>query len=199
MRLGRSTLLVGTLVISGSLLALLVARRVGAAVPPRAILVCAGVAVPLAVSAALQRLVHAWIGPPVESFSQLEAVRCPAAEAEAVRTAAQLRGTLGGAGHLCRGRLLVHATACAAAATLAGAVLVGEEADARSGWHLAAVAATGVGALLLPARPFFYREAMNGELLVTPPFALGQLVVRGSSPTPPPIASNPADVRLQQE
>jgi hypothetical protein len=85
-----------------------------------------------------------------------------------------------------------------AAATLAGAVLVGEDAGARSGWHLAAVAATGVSALLLPARPFFYREAMNGELLVAPPFALGQLV-RGSSPTPVPTASNPAEVRLQQE
>jgi hypothetical protein len=223
MRLVRGTLTVATLAAAATLVALLGAHALGAAVPGRAVLGCAGVVVPLAAAAAVQRAVHLWRGPPVVSFSNADAVRCGGADAEAVRVAARLRGTLGGAGHLFPGRVALHAVACLAAAALGAYVLVGGE-DTVGGWLPAVFAAGGAGVVLLPARPFYYREAMNGEVLVTPAIAPSLLawersaavasgrVVRaapsplpdrgngrGNSPTGPAIASKPADAGMAQE
>jgi hypothetical protein len=219
-------LTVATLATAGVLAALLAARAAGGAVPARLILVCAGALVPVAAVAALQSAVHLWRGPPVVSFGNAEAVRCGGAQAEAIRRAARLRGTLGGAGHVYPGRLAVHALAGAAAAALGGYVVQAGP-DAVAGWLLMLLVAGGAWTVLLPARAFYYREARNGDLLVTPANVPSLIAWsrssaaasegveatrtpepspmadcsggRGNSPSAPPIASKPADVQLTQE
>ncbi len=156
---------------SGAFLALLGARCLGAFVPKAQLIVSAAVAAPIALAAGVQRLVYLWRGPSIVSFSRIEAVRCSAADAEAIRAAAQLRGTLGGAGHLHRARLALHALALLAAASLAGFALLSPKSDAGGTSSFAVVVGMGLLAMLLPARPFYYREATNGDVLVSPPFA----------------------------
>ena len=163
-------------VTSGAFLALLGASCLGVFVSKAALLTCAGVAAPIALAAGVQRLVCLWRGPPIVSFSRTEAVRCSAADAEAIRAAAQLRGTLGGAGHLHRKRLALHALASLAAASLPSIALFSPESEAGGTWSFAVVAGMGLLAMLLPARPFYYREATNGDVLVSPPFARALLV-----------------------
>jgi hypothetical protein len=107
---------------------------------------------------------------------------CGPAEAELVRAAAQLRGTLGGAGHLHRVRLALPAAAwCAAAA----AALAGPEVLDVAPWTtLAGVLVTA--ALLFPAKAFFYREATGGRVVVHPASAREDLVrARGVPPVAP--------------
>lgn len=184
---------------SGALLAVLAARHLFP-VAHVAVVVCAAVATPIALATGVQRIVYLWRGPPVVTFSPLESVRCGAADAGAIRAAAKLRGTLGGAGHLYPPRLVVHALACLAVAVVGGTVLLVPRAEA--GWWLALVAGTGAVAVLLPARPFYYREAMDGEVAVSPPTACATLATRpgrGNSPTPIPTARNAADPRVAQE
>jgi hypothetical protein len=165
-----------TLASSAMLLALLGTRLVGVPVPALAVWLCAALSLPLTTASAIQQLVYAWRGPPILTFSRVEAVRCAGAEADAIRAAAQLRGTLGGAGHIHRSRLLLHAAACLAVAALAIFSLATAGTVTPGAWLLAVVAGTGLGAMLLPARPFFYREAMHGEVLVSPPLARSMLV-----------------------
>jgi hypothetical protein len=182
---------------SGAFLALLGARCLGAFVPKAQLIVCAAVAAPIALAAGVQRIVYLWRGPPIVSFSRIEAVRCSAAEAEAIRAAAQLRGTLGGAGHLHRSRLVLHALASLAAGSLAGFALLSPKSDAGGTWSFAVVAGTGVLAVLLPARPFYYREATNGDVLVSPPFARTLLVParsRVSDPNDDALAAGRSDI-----
>jgi hypothetical protein len=90
------------------LLVTLAALRLGAPVPPGIITITAAVAVPAATAAALQRLAYLWRGPSIVSFSRMDAVRCGVSDAEEIRAAAQVRGTLGGAGHVYRARLALH-------------------------------------------------------------------------------------------
>ncbi len=220
MPLGGWKLTVAATATSGALLTLLAARRLGAPVPTPAIVICAAVAAPIALAAGVQRLVYLWRGPSVVSFSRIEAVRCGGAEAEAIRAAAQLRGTLGGAGHVHRSRLALHALAYFATASLGAVALASSGSDAVGAWPLAVVAGAGVGAVLLPARPFYYREATNGDVVVSPPLARSLLawspsslpatgeaatavgrssIGRGNSPNADPTASKPAGAGFRQE
>jgi hypothetical protein len=214
MGLAGGILSLSTVATTGTLVALLGARTLGGTVPAWAAVACAAAVAPIAAAAALQRGLHLWRGPPVVSFPSAEAVRCGGAEAEAIRVAARLRGTLGGAGHIYPGRVALHAVASAAAAAF-GAFVLAAGVAAVPAWLVAVFAAGVGGVVLLPARPFYYREAMNGELLVTPanapsllawsrsapaaPVGAPRATGRGNSPSAAQIASKPADVPLQQE
>ncbi len=136
----------------------------------------AAVALPLAVFVAGRTVVSAWRGPVLVQFPRTAAVVCFRNEAERVRTAAQLRGSLGGAGHVHRGRLAFPAAAWVTAAVLAGSALEdsGAAATYASGVLALALAAT----VALPARPFWYREARDGAVLVHPRAVCSRLAVR---------------------
>jgi hypothetical protein len=178
--------------------AITVAHRASAAVPPLAVTVAAVGAIGLALAATVCTAASVWRGPPLRRFPHDQAVCCGPGEAAVVRSAAQLRGTLGGAGHVHRGRLAFSALAWLGAAGCAAAVL----AEAPLGAALllgAATAALSGLAGLLPARPFYYREAMGGWVVVYPREACERLVAaplaREHAPRlgrPPPAPSAPA-------
>jgi hypothetical protein len=123
-----------------------------------------------------------WRGPDIISFRRRDAVLCDVAEAAAVRAAAQLRGTLGGAGHVYRFRLAFPALLWAAGAAHWAARLCGRTGrPARWPHAVAFPAADRTGRL--PARSFWYREVTGGCVLVHPsPACLDLLQVAGVGP-----------------
>jgi hypothetical protein len=132
--------------------------------------VAAGAAVALAAAFALacQNAVHAWRGPVLVDFRRDEAVLCGPAEAEVVRAAALLRGTMGGAGYVSRARIAFPAIAWVAAAFIAGSAIVDPTLGSVPAWPFAVLALFAGAAVVFPARPFYYREANEGFLLLHP-------------------------------
>lgn len=162
---------------------------IGVRIPTGAAIACATVAAPLALAAAARTLSSAWLGPPIVAFSAADAVLCAPADAASVRAAAQLRGTMGGAGHLHRERL-----AFPVAAWL-GALAAGLEGIAApsfvGAWPAALAACAALAAWLLPARPYWYREVMGGRVVVSPPAAATVLASRGGRSRPAGSAVEP--------
>jgi hypothetical protein len=154
--------------------ALTLASAAGAAVPPGAISIAAFLAVAVSLGLAGRSVARIWRGPPLVGFPKEGAAPCDPVEAEAIRAAAQVRGTLGGAGHVKRARLLFPALAWAAAAAFA-AGFVDPGAEARL-WALAVLVPFAVLSASLRASPFHYREAMEGWLVVYPGAARGWLL-----------------------
>lgn len=146
--------------------ALAIARAAGAAVPRGAVSIAAALAVAVSIGLAGRSLARIWRGPPLIGFPKEGATPCDPVEAEAIRAAAQVRGTLGGAGHVNRTRLLFPALAWAAAAAFA-AGFVAPGAEARL-WPLAVLVPFAVLSVYLRPSPFHYREAMEGWLVVHP-------------------------------
>ncbi len=160
---------------SGSWVALQLAstlRSAGAAIPSSTLGAASAVAAVLALAAALRTASWAWRGPLLLPFPQDDVAVCAPAQAEAVRAAAQLRGTMGGAGHVHRIRLAlpVLAWASAGAVALAGPGLL----DAPPWTMLLGVSTTAT--VLFPARAFFYREATGGGVVLHPASAFGELL-----------------------
>lgn len=149
-------------------LALVGARAVGAPLPSEAVVAVAVVALATAVAVACRTVAHAWRGPVVVDFRREEAVMCGPAEAEVVRAAALLRGTMGGAGYVCRARVAFPAIASAVAAFIAGSALGDPTLGSVPAWPFAVLALSAGAAAAFPARPFYYREGNGGFLLVHP-------------------------------
>lgn len=159
--------------------ALVVSLLVGMAggpAAPRAIQLLASIALVVSGAQAMRTALGAWRGPVIASFPRRDAVFCEPQCAETVRAGAQLRGTMGGAGHVHPERLVFPATAWAAAALVAAALLRDPSLHAASPWTLAVLAGATVAARLAPARPFFYREVTGGRVLVFPPVACTRLL-----------------------
>jgi hypothetical protein len=153
-------------------------RLAGLGIPPTLQLACAFVAAPITAAAAMAAALAIPRGPRVISFERRDAAWCTPGEASAIRDAAQLRGTMGGAGHVHPARL-AFAVAAWAGAALSGVELLStgmlELADP---WPLALAVAAAFAALLFPARPFWYREVTGGGVLVTPPVTAALVVAR---------------------
>jgi hypothetical protein len=111
-----------------------------------------------------------WRGPELVGFRRRDAVLCDVAESAAIRAAAQLRGTTGGAGHVYRLRLAFPAIAWAAVAAQSAGFLRSDLGPPEN-WPLAVVLPAALLALLFPARSFWYREVTGGCVIVHPPRA----------------------------
>ncbi len=175
----------------------LLAGLAGGAAPPRAIQLLASIALVVSGALAIRTALGAWRGPVISSFPRRDAVFCDAQCAETVRAGAQLRGTMGGAGHVHPERLVFPATAWAASVMVATALLRDPSLRAVSPWALGVLASAAVAACLAPARPFFYREVTGGRVLVFPPVACTRLLEtaaaagalrRSDEPRPSPAA-----------
>lgn len=153
---------------------LILARALQVPVPSTALTTSAFLALVVALALSGRYVARFFRGPPLLAFPKDRAVLCEPHEAVVIRAAAQLRGTLGGAGHVHRARLMLPATAWAAAAVFAeGFVAPGAEASV---WPVVVLVPAAVSSLLLRPRPFHYREAMGGWLVVHPPVARDWLV-----------------------
>jgi hypothetical protein len=156
--------------------ALALIRLSGARLAPGVFVSVAVGALAFALLEASRDVVSIWRGPQIVTFSGDEAEICGPEEAEAIRAAAKLRGTLGGAGHVHSARLLLPAIAWVAAAVLAGGAIRDPGLDSMPGWPVAVVAAGIAAAVLFPARPFYYREAIGGRIVLHPRSARAQLI-----------------------
>ena len=144
-------------------------REIGVHVPLGLGVACAVFAGPVALVATLRAIAAAWLGPPVVAFSREEAALCRPAEAIAIRAAAQLRGTMGGAGHLYRRRLLFPAAAWAAALACAVEAIGAPGLDIARPWPFVIAAVAPLVTWMFPARPYWYREVTGGGIVVSPP------------------------------
>lgn len=152
----------------GGLLAVIGARAAGAPLPPWTAVAAAMAALAAAVAVAGQIVMNAWRGPPVVDFGRDEAVLCAPAEAEVVRAAALLRGTMGGAGYVWRARLALPATVSLWAGVVAGWTILDPSLATVPAWPFVVLVLLAGAAVVLPARPFYYREANDGFLLLHP-------------------------------
>lgn len=179
--------------------ALVVSLLAGVAVgpaPPRVVQILASIALVLSGAEAIRTALGAWRGPVIASFPRRDAVFCDPQGAEAVRAGAQLRGTMGGAGHVHPERLVFPAVAWAAAAVVAAALLRDPSVRAVSPWALAVLAGAAVAACLAPARPFFYREVTGGRVLVFPLVACTRLLEIAAAAGTPRRADDPDPSRV---
>lgn len=167
---------------ASTLAALQTAGAWGAPVPRPALVLAAVVSLALAAAVSAINVAFVWRGPDIISFSRRDAVLCDVAEAAAVRAAAQLRGTMGGAGHVYRFRLAFPAVMWAAVAAHSAALLMGSSGRLAL-WPLAVAFPAALLTVLLPARSFWYREVTGGCVLVHPrPACLELLQVAGVGP-----------------
>jgi hypothetical protein len=146
---------------------LVLAREAKGSVTPATISIAAVVALLLSLVAAARNAAYAWRGPRIPAFPKDEALVCRPREAASVRSAAQLRGTLGGAGWVHRARLALSTGAWIVVGLSVSAVLVEAERAPVPQWGLA-VLVLGAASACFPPKAFFYREATNGCLLVHP-------------------------------
>jgi hypothetical protein len=123
---------------------------------------------PLAAALAARNAAAYWRGPALVHFPVEYAVLCYGQEAETVRSAAHLRGALGGAGHLHPRRLAFPVIAWLAAATALGYVALGGAGMPGCQRALAVMALALVARVVLPPRAFWYRERRDGSLVVYP-------------------------------
>jgi hypothetical protein len=155
-----------------ALAALAAVRTAGVAIPAASLVAATAVAAGLALACAARTASFAVRGPLIVSLPRHDVVVCDPPEADAIRAAAQLRGTMGGAGHVHRARLALPALAWAAAAA---AAIAGPEPLQAAPW-LAILGAAAAATLLFPAKAFFYREATGGRVVLHPPSARAELV-----------------------
>lgn len=160
-----------------ALVAVGAAHAVRLPLPPEMLIPCVVFAVPVALIAIGSTIAAIWRGPPIIAFAPGEGVRCGGEESEPVRAYAQLRGTMGGAGHVhpCR---LVYPIVAWLGALAAGADAVAEHALSAGPWPFAVAVAGALGAWLFPSRPYWYREMSGGGALVSPPEAVAALAAR---------------------
>lgn len=155
-----------------ALQALVAARAAGVAIPPASVAAATAVAAGLALACAARTASWFWRGPLIVSLPRSEVVVCDPPDADAIRAAAQLRGTMGGAGHVHRARLALPVLAWLAAA---GAAIAGPDPLQAASWT-AILGASAAAALLFPAKAFFYREATGGRVVLHPPSARAELL-----------------------
>ncbi len=172
--MGTSRLTVGAVVACATLAALCTLREAGVVIPSLTMSAVAAGALVLALAGAVRTIAAVWRGPELIHFQPADAVECDPAEASGIRAAAQLRGALGGAGHVHRARLVFPAAAWVAAAALGASPLVGFGVETVSASAVLLVA--GAATFAFPARPFWYRETRGGSLLVHPRDARALLV-----------------------
>lgn len=182
----------------------------GGELPSGVELLGAVVAAPIALTGGIQAIAAIWRGPVIVPFSRLDAVPCTAGEASFVRASAQLRGTMGGAGHLYRHRLVLPALAWLGAASVGAGGLSERLEHLVCPWVLVLALASAFLALLFPARPFFYRETSDGGALASPPSAAYRLkrrseiaaaLARGekvAATTPPPTPARGVPVAVPE-
>ena len=161
----------------------------GGGTSPRGLaLVAVALAAPFAFFAFVGTIVSIWRGPPIVEFAPEEGVRCGEQASEPVRAYAQLRGTIGGAGHVHPVRLAFPAISWAAALVV-GVRGISPALEAATPSPLTLAVAAAIGAWLFPSRPYWYREVMGGGAVVTPPEALAELTARELSEDAPGIAA----------
>lgn len=160
----------------------------GGATPRTWAFVAVGVAGSVALLAFVGTVVSIWRGPPVVEFAPEDGVRCDEQQSEPVRAYAQLRGTIGGAGHVHPARLAFPAISWAAA-LVAGLHGISPALAEVSPSPVVLAVAAAVGAWVFPARPYWYREVMGGGALVTPPDAVPELTARELEEDAPGIAA----------
>jgi len=166
-------------------------RELGVHVPLGLGVACVVFAGPVALVATLRTIAAAWLGPPVVAFSREEAALCRPAEAIAIRAAAQLCGTMGGAGHLHRSRLVFPAAAWVAALATAVEAVGAPGLDAAGPWPLVVAAVSPVAAWMFPSRPYWYCEVTGGGVLVSPPGVAAVMASRCVDDRAEPRAAEP--------
>jgi hypothetical protein len=178
----------GAVGICAALAGIEIAHAFGAAVPHALALVSASACAVIAATVAARNVAFVRRGPVILAFPRGEAMLCDAREASVVRSAAQLRGTMGGAGYLHPRRLAFAATAWSAISAQALA-LVTQQRSAVTFVPLAIALVAGGLAAVFPARPFFYREAGGGCVLAFPPHVCRRLLdAAGATPALRPVA-----------
>lgn len=175
--------------------------------PPRAVeILGALVAAPLALAGGAQALAAIWRGPIIVPFTRSDAVPLSPGEAEFVRGGAQLRGMIGGAGHVYPRRLLLASAAWLGAGMVGACGLSPELGRALGAGPVAVACLAAFLALLFPARPYFYRDTTGGGAILSPPSAAFRLKRRaaragatpldGAAPTPAPTPAPDPAVRV---
>jgi hypothetical protein len=171
-------MVVGTLASWLALVAITGLRLVGFAIPPAMQLACGAIAAPIVAAAAVATAFAISRGPRVIEFELGDAVVYKPGEARAIRDAAQLRGTMGGAGHVYPARLMFPFGAWIGAAVSGTEIVSAGVLEVAGPWPLALALCAAVAALLFPSRPFWYREVTGGGVLATPPAAAALVVAR---------------------
>ncbi len=138
------------------------------------VLVSSAAALPFALIVSIRTIAWVWRGPVIVRFPLEEAALVSGSDADRVRNAAQLRGTMGGAGHLRRSRLVIRAAAWTSISAALASTMLDASKGITAAWAVAAVVAAIV-ARAFPATPFWYREARGGGVLVHPSAAWSAL------------------------
>lgn len=159
-----------------------VLRSAGWTVSPAFTRALAFLSAPLALAAALRSVVAIRRGPALRSFAPEDAAACGSAEASHVRAAAQIRGGLGGAGHVRPARLLLAALAWFAAAAVVACVGADGALAAQCDELLEVLTVSVAARLAFPARPFWYLERADGSVLLFPGSLRAQLGLRSAPP-----------------
>lgn len=171
----------------GALVAFETAEAFGAHVPRTLVLLAASACAVLAATVALRHVAFIWRGPVIVAFRRPEGRLCDSREAEAVRSAAQLRGTMGGAGHLHPRRLAFSAVAWGAASAQCVALVVPDHRPTSFAPLAVLVLASGL-AVIFPPDPFYYREAAGGCVVVFPVDACVRVLrAAGARALPTPV------------
>ncbi len=174
--------------ICGVLAGIEVAQTFGAEVPRAFALFTASAAAVVAATVAVRAVAFIWRGPVIVPFPRDEALLCDAREAAVVRSVAQLRGTMGGAGHVHPRRLVLSATAWGAISVQALALVTPQRTPGTFVPIAVALVAAALAALF-PATAFFYREAAAGCVLAFPSDVCRRLLdANGVEPALQPIA-----------
>jgi hypothetical protein len=164
-----------------------VAEAIGLEAPRPVVAVLGSFAAVLAASVAVRHLSFIRRGPVIADYHRGEGLLCDARESAAIRAAAQLRGTLGGAGHLYPRRLVISAAAWAAAA-LQAVLLVLPEHDAGRFLPVVLLGVTTAAFARFPAIAFYYRETA-GDCVVAYPARICARILDAArlGPAPQPI------------
>ena len=128
-------------------------------------------AAPLSFALAIRSGTGIWRGPALIRFPVEYAVLRYAAAAEEIRAAAQVRGALGGAGHVYPARLVLAVAAWGLAGTVAVCAAAGAAFPVPCKPTVALTILAVVARIALPARPFWYRERQDGSIVLYPPSA----------------------------
>jgi hypothetical protein len=155
-------------------------RAAGFSVSTTTQVACGVIAIPIVLAAALQTIISVWRGPRVIAFERSDAVRFGPDEADAVRAAAQLRGTMGGAGYVFPARLAFPVVSWLGALGAGTEGLVPGVIEIAGAWPPAVAASAALVAWLFPSRPYWYREVTGGGVLVTPLSAAALVTARAN-------------------
>jgi hypothetical protein len=123
-------------------------------------------ATPLAAILSVRTVVGFWRGPTLMHFPVEYAALCTGSEAQAVRTAANVRGPLGGAGHVHPIRVIFPFLGWLATAVVLGCAAAGATRECREALLVLVLALAA--RTIFPPRSFWYRERRDGSLVVYP-------------------------------